>query len=355
MDNNEMKYSYDASAYEPKPEPAAVEYAVKKEKKGIPGFVKAILIIAAVIIGVIIIATVVLDRVENSIGSIFGTGTSSNNVVLGYKEDYIATVYVEDEIASTTAGLYNHEYIMNAIDALKDDEKNKGLILWIDTPGGSVYASDELYLKLKEYKATGKPIYSSYQNQSTSGGYYISCLSDKIIANRNCWTGSIGVTMGSYIEVSGLLEKLGIKVNTITAGKNKAMGSNYEEMTAEQRAILQSLVDESYEQFTGIVAEERKMDINKVIELADGRVYTAKQALENGLIDEIGTYEDTIDEMSKLLKNDDIMIVEFRTEAVGGGYLSLFGESNITSKSQIEELLALNETFTVSYMSQIRK
>ena len=92
---------------------------------------------------------------------------------------------------------------------MAEDDRNKGMILYVNTPGGSVYASDELYLKIKDYQeTTGRPVYSSMQSQATSGGYYISAPCDKIIANRNCWTGSIGVTMGTFIDISGLLSDL---------------------------------------------------------------------------------------------------------------------------------------------------
>ena len=132
------------------------------------------------------------------------------------------------------------------------------------------------------------------QSQATSGGYYISASCDKIIANRNCWTGSIGVTMGTLMDISELLENLGIKTNTITSGANKAMGSSYEAMTEEQREIFQSLIDEAYDQFVGIVADGRDMSEKEVRKIADGRIYTAKQALDNGLIDAIGTMEDAV-------------------------------------------------------------
>jgi len=100
--------------------------------------------------------------------------------------------------------------------------------------------------------------------------------------------------MGTFYDISGLLDKYGIETETITSGDNKAMGSAVEPMTKEQKAIFQSLVDEAYEQFAGIVADGRNMPLKKVKKLADGRIYTAQQALDNGLIDEIGTLEDAV-------------------------------------------------------------
>ncbi|OOM81979.1 putative signal peptide peptidase SppA [Clostridium puniceum] len=214
-------------------------------------------------------------------------------------KDFVGVVKVEGTIkdGSESAGIfqnpqsYNHKQTLKYIDSMMESKNNKGIILYVNSPGGGVYESDELYLKLKEYKEkTGYPIWTYMSSQACSGGYYISMASDKIYANRNSWTGSIGVIISST-NVKGLYDKLGIKEIDITSGTNKAMGSPGVEMTEEHRKILQSLVDEAYEQFAGIVAEGRKMDINKVKPIADGRIYSAKQALDLGLIDQVDTYE----------------------------------------------------------------
>ena len=251
---------------------------------------------------------------------------------------------------------------MNAIDAMIADEENKGMILYVDTPGGSVFASDELYFKIKEYQEkTERPVYASMQSMAASGGYYISAPCDKIIANRNCWTGSIGVTLGTMYDISELLDNLGIKTNTITSGANKAMGSNVEPMTSEQRAIFQSMVDEAYEQFVGIVAEGRDMKISKVKKLADGRIYTAKQALDNGLIDQIGTFEEAAADMKKTYELGDCAVESF-TAPVTSDWTSLLGQAagaasgkNSLSAEAIEQLLDLNGKFAFSYLCPIEK
>ena len=214
-------------------------------------------------------------------------------------EEYIAVIEVEGTIygeptvsmLGETEG-YNHPKTMDYVDQLMEDELNKGILLYMNTPGGEVTASDDLYLKLMKYKEqTGRKIYCYYGDMSCSGGYYISMAADEIYANRNCWTGSIGVII-STTNLQGLYEKLGIKEVNITSGDNKAMGSAGEELTAEQRAIMQSLVDEAYEQFVSIIVEGRGLSTAKVKELADGRIYSAKQALDLKLIDGICTKED---------------------------------------------------------------
>lgn len=141
------------------------------------------------------------DRLDGSLLS----GTIDNSVSTDFGHDYIGTIYIEGTISEDADGTYNHQYLLNAIDAMIADDENKGMILYVDTPGGSVFASDELYFKIKEYQEkTERPVYASMQSMAASGGYYISAPCDKIIANRNCWTGSIGVTLGTMYDISEL-------------------------------------------------------------------------------------------------------------------------------------------------------
>jgi protease-4 len=204
----------------------------------------------------------------------------------------------ENEDVFGSSVTYRHSWTLGKIGELEDDPKNKGLILFVNTPGGGVYESDELYLKIKEYKKkTGNPVYVAMGSMAASGGYYISAPADKIYANRNTWTGSIGVMMGTIVDASELLEKYGIRTETFASGRNKGMGGYFDPLTDEQRAIFQGLADEAYEQFVGIVAEERDLSVETVKNIADGRVYTAKQALSLGLIDEIGAFDEALQDM----------------------------------------------------------
>lgn len=225
-------------------------------------------------------------------------------------QPYIAQLNVVGTIESASSSsivdvfetrTYSQSYIINKLKALEKDDHCKALILYFNTPGGSVYATDEVYLKIKEFKEkTNRPVYAIMGPTCASGGYYIACAADKIFANRNTTTGSIGVTMGSMFDISGLLAEHGIKVNTITSGPNKSMGSDYLPMTDEQRQIYQSVVDEAYAQFTSIVCEGRNIAPENVWEVADGRIFTAQQALDNGLIDRIAPYDEAI----ALIKNE---------------------------------------------------
>ena len=299
------------------------------------------------------------------------------SAVMGRNTDYIGVLEVSGTIyESASSSLlggsnsYHHNWIISRITEMESDAHNKGIILFVNTPGGSVYATDELYLKIKEYQqATGRPVYSYMASEAASGGYYISAPCDRIIANRNCWTGSIGVTVGTFFDLTGLLEKMGVKTVTITAGRNKAMGSSYIEMTKEQRAILQSLVDEAYDQFVGIVAAGRGLGDETVRELADGRIYTAKQALENNLIDAIGSFEEAKADMAerykltapvKIIRYDENLTI---FQEMMGQFSMLLdrndgssGKAEISSEfDELQALLSANQSFTVTYLATVRK
>jgi protease-4 len=315
-----------------------------------------------IIFGCIIAGVIVLALIGNSIrDSIWGADDE-----ISASGPYIATIYVQGTITSgqvSNLGVpvgYQHNWTLEKIDELIADSNNHGLIVFVDSPGGGVYESDELYLKLKEYKdKTKRPVYSVMGSMAASGGYYISMAADKIVANRNTWTGSIGVTIGTIYDISGLLEKYGVKTQTITAGRNKAMGSFVEPMTEEQRAIFQSLVDGAYAQFTGIVSKERGISLDKVKALADGRVYTAKQALDLGLVDSIGTFEDAIADMKKeyKLQGCEEVDVVYEDNSFLGSLLSgvkapEFGEGDVSAiLNKIDE----QSDFPISYECEFLK
>ena len=279
-------------------------------------------------------------------------------------EPYIATIYVEGAIQSgnvDTWGFpagYQHDWTLGKIDELISDEYNQGLILFVDSPGGGVYESDELYLKLKEYKQkTKRPVYAYMGSMAASGGYYISAIADKIIANRNTWTGSIGVTIGTLYDISGFLERYGVKSQTITSGKNKAMGSSVEPMDEEQRAIWQSLVDEAYDQFAQIVAEGRELSIERVKEIADGRIYSAKQALEVDLIDGIGDFHSAVADMQEVygLHECEIIDVVYEDSSFFSGLLRGMAAATNKGTSEADRILSLVETtdpMPIRYMCQ---
>ena len=257
-------------------------------------------------------------------------GSSEENVTLP-EEDFVGVLNIVGTIQANSSGnislsgsdddQYNHNLYMKYADELEKSKNNKAILLYVNSPGGTVYESDELYLKLMEYKEkTKRPVYAYFGSQACSGAYYISMAADKIYTNRNTWTGSIGVIV-SLTNYKKLYDKLGIKEIEITSGKNKSMGSGGLDLTDEQYDILQSLVDEAYDQFAGIVSEGRGIDIATVKKIADGRIYSAKQAKEKKLVDEIGTE----DELKALIQKENKLsddVVYDTAKSSGSNFLS---------------------------------
>jgi protease-4 len=182
----------------------------------------------------------------------------------------------------------------------KEDPSIKGVILRINSPGGSVGPTQEIYrevVKLKEKKK----VYASMGSTCASGGYYIASAAEKLYANPSTITGSIGVIMQLMI-VEDVLKKLGLKSDTIKAGEFKDTGTPFREMTPAEREYLNGIVQGIYEQFIKDVAAARKMNPQRVKELAEGRVYTGNQAKELGLIDDIGDFYDAVDGLKAALR-----------------------------------------------------
>ena len=200
--------------------------------------------------------------------------------------------------------------IASRIRKLGKKKNVKGIVLDINTPGGTVAAVQEIYDAIMYVrKQEKKPVVAMFGDVSASGGYYVGVACDKIFAHPGTMTGSIGVIMhgGNY---EGLMKKIGYKSEVVKSGKYKDIGSPYREMTPEERQLLQDMIDDSYDQFVTAVAEGRKMNKEDVKKLADGRIYTGRQAEKNGLVDKLGNYQDALDfagEMSGLGKDPKII------------------------------------------------
>lgn len=293
------------------------EYVLKPRKKR-----NGIRIIIALLIACAVLAVVTVDSDAPS-------------------GDHIAVLDIIGTICENDGYTYDQQYLLDSIDRMMEDDSNKALLLHIDTPGGTVYETDELYLKIMEYKVhTGRPVYAAVENYAASGGYYIACAADAIYANRNATTGSIGVIMGEFLDLSELLDNIGVGVSYIATGPNKAMGNSYQPLTAEQSAIYQEICDESFAQFISIIAEGRNMDEASVRALADGRIYTAKQAVANGLIDGIEPFATTMERLTYDLGYQSIEVAHYSYSApstfmdymMQGDPIGYFTKSNITDK-----------------------
>ncbi len=175
----------------------------------------------------------------------------------------------------------------------RDDSSVRAIVFRIDSPGGGIAPSQEIYEAVKKTSAAGKPVVATMGSVAASGGYYVACPADTIIANPGTITGSIGVII-QYPIVDKMLDKIGIRFTTIKSGNFKDILSPFRDTTMAESRYLQDFVMNAYDQFVGAVASEREMDIVKVKHYADGRVYTGLQAKELGLIDMLGTYEDAV-------------------------------------------------------------
>ena len=193
------------------------------------------------------------------------------------------------------------------------------LVLRLNSPGGSVVGSDEIYQALRE---TQKPVVAFLQEVAASGAYYIGMAAEHIVANPNSLTGSIGV-IGQFPNAEVLMEKIGVQVTTIKSGKSKDIGNPFRAMSDEEQAIFQDIVDETYGRFVDIVARGRNLPVERVRELADGRIYTGQKALELGLVDALGYHQDALAAAARLGNLDgEPRVLHYRRR---GGFLDLLG------------------------------
>jgi len=181
----------------------------------------------------------------------------------------------------------------------KEDPSIKGVILRINSPGGGVGPTQEIFREVTKLKKA-KKVYVSMGTSCASGGYYIAAAADRLYANPSTITGSIGVIMQLMI-VEDVLKKIGVQSNTIKSGEFKDAGSPFRRMTRAERTYMESVTQSIYEQFLKDIASGRKMDMQAVRRLAEGRIYTGNQAKEVGLIDEIGNFYDTVDALKTTL------------------------------------------------------
>ncbi len=225
------------------------------------------------------------------------------------KKDAVAVIPIFGAIYQTDSSRVwerGSQQIARRIKAVADKKEVKAILLDINTPGGSVGAVQEIYSAILRAKAeTRKPFVARFGDVSASGGYYVASACDKIIAEPGTITGSIGVIF-SASSFAGLMNKVGMRNVVIKSGKFKDIGSPMRDMTPEERKLLQTLIDDSYGQFVAAVSDGRKMPVEEVKTLADGRIYTGSQALNVKLVDKLGDLQDALDmagEMANIGKN----------------------------------------------------
>jgi protease IV len=250
-----------------------------------------------IVIGVIIGGSFLIFFLVMAIVLMYGRfGEADGFSGLGSK---VAIVNLDGVISSSTD-------IVRQLDRWGRDDNIRAIVLHINSPGGGVAPSQEIYDKVMKVRAdTDKPIVVSMASVCASGGYYIACAADKIVAVPGTVTGSIGVIF-EWPVANKLMDKIGVQYETIKSGRVKDVGSPFREATEADRTMLQSVVDDTYDQFVSVVCERRGIPRDSAVAMATGAIFTGRQAQKLGLVDSLGTFDDAVDlagELSGLGKN----------------------------------------------------
>jgi protease IV len=233
-------------------------------------------IIAAIIATPIILGIIVMTIGSSSSGSKFSS--------LGSKK--IGLVEIADVI-------YSSEEYVRELREMREDDAIAGVILRIDSPGGAVAPSQEIFKEIMKFREINKPVVASMGNVAASGGYYIACPASKIFANPGSMTGSIGVIM-SFPHYYKLLSKIGVDMEVLKSGELKDIGSPTRDMTPRERAFMQTMLDDVHMQFIDDVSRARNIIRDSLVPIADGRIFTGRQAIRVKLVDTLGSYEDAL-------------------------------------------------------------
>ena len=252
----------------------------------------------------------------------------------------VGLIYVEGPISggrSQGGGLASSrgmDYVLDHLRQARLTPSVEAVVLRVNSPGGTASATQEIYSEILKLREEGKVVVVSMSDMAASGGYYIAAAADHIMANPGTTTGSIGVIL-QHTNLEELFENIGVEFETIKSGEHKDLGDISRAMTAEEREILQSFSQDVYEQFVEAVASGRNMSKEQVLEMADGRIFTGRQALELGLVDELGNLYDAVDRAAELSGIEDPTIIEL-------GRLSFwdyFWGSSLNSQSYTQYLL----------------
>jgi protease-4 len=278
--------------------------------------------VAALIAGVVVLA------VTAGPTSFSGEHKWSEERLFGSGADKVALIRIEGEIVSGEGGgggvlgartLGSDDYVSQLRQALTDDNV-KSVVVRLDTPGGAVVASDDVFRMIRALRDRGKFVVASMGDVAASGGYYIASACDQIIANPATITGSIGV-IAIFLNLEGTAKKIGAKPVVIKSGPHKDIGSPFRDLTPEERRILQGLIDDAYDQFVQAVSRGRNLPVDRVRALADGRVLSGTQARAAGLVDEFGDVQDAYVAARRLAGIDEARFVQYRPPGFGLGAL----------------------------------
>jgi protease-4 len=222
------------------------------------------------------------------------------SLIFGQTDDESAgTTGERVAVVELTEPIIDSQEIVRQFKKYRENRSVRSIIFRVDSPGGGVSASQEIYEEVRKTRQSGKPVVVSMGSVAASGGYYVSCGATTIVANPGTLTGSIGVIF-QFLHFSELMNKIGIDASTFKTGKFKDIGSPFRKTTEDEKKFFDQLLEDVYDQFVAVIAKERKLDRKVVLGYADGRVFTGRQAREYGLVDTLGTYEDAVSIAAKL-------------------------------------------------------
>lgn len=295
---------------------------------------------------------------EESLFAVGDEEITERTIERGTGFDRIAIVEVNGVIQDTASSSlfsqvgYHHKTTLRMLELAAEDESVKGIILRVNSPGGGVVESAEIYKRVKELVETEKPVYVSMGSMAASGGYYISAPATKIYASPTTMTGSLGVIMET-INYSQLAENIGIDFETIKSGPYKDIGSGSRNMTKEEREILQSIVNNAYNDFVGVIADGRNMSKDQVKKIADGRIYDGRQAKDVGLVDELGDLDDVIADLKEELGDEDLGVIQYEPYFGFGSLFQMTAQKMFRSEFDLfglQQLISTSNTPRVMYL-----
>ncbi|MDR7595615.1 MAG: signal peptide peptidase SppA [Armatimonadota bacterium] len=274
-----------------------------------------------------VVALLVAALVGAAVGFALGTGLrplgdAGERVVAGEGADKVALVRVVGAISQEGGGLLSFgpvassRRVLEQLERARRDRAVKAVVVELNTPGGSVVASAQIHDKLVELRRAGKPVVALLTEVAASGGYYVAAGADRVVADPSTLTGSIGV----IVVLPNLQEfnrRIGLRTVVFKSGRFKDMGNPDRSLTQEEAKLFQGIVDEAYRRFVDVVVQGRRMERSRVLQLADGRIYTGAQAQRLGLVDRLGSLQEAVSEALQLARIPRARVVEY----TGGGWL----------------------------------
>ncbi len=237
-------------------------------------------------LGILAVLVLFVAGVVILLVAVFPLRTGTVETVTSGSGEKLAVVELRGVIISS-------EEVVRQLKKYRDNSSIRGILLRVDSPGGAVVPSQEIYEEVRKTRDSGKPVVVSMGSVAASGGYYVACGASKMVANNGTLTGSIGV-IAEFLQLQEGLHKLGIDVKIVKSGALKDAGVPTRRMTENEQEYFQDLMDNIHRQFIEVVERERSLSHEEVLTLADGRVFTGQQAVELGLVDTLGTYEDAV-------------------------------------------------------------